>query len=70
MTRTEQRKALGTNAAIWSVAILASFVLPMIGDSLTENRGILRPILHVGPLLTALLTTNAFLSKSLGQPAE
>lgn len=48
MKPTDKKKRIASNAAILIAGILASFILPMIGDSLTEGRSaFLRMLLHV-----------------------
>ena len=37
MTQIEKKNLIAANAGIQSVGMLASFVLPMIGDSLTDG---------------------------------
>ncbi len=66
MTEDAKKKIVTTNAALWTVGILLSFVLPMIGDSITEGRGnFLRAMLHVGPLFAVLWISTVFLGKGL-----
>ena len=33
MASAQKMKLIGTNAAVWSIAILASFILPLIAES-------------------------------------
>ena len=71
MIKSQKNKLINSNAALWAIAILASFILPLITDSVTEGRGkFVNAMVQVGPLLIALLVSTALLSKAIGETAE
>jgi|GEM_PF-1754204 len=71
MTSSEKKKLIGNNAALWAASMLMSFVLPMVGESLTAGRGaFLKVLLQMMPLLGALFLSTILLSKGIGEPTE
>ena len=70
-TKSEKRKLIATNAAIWTAGILASFILPMVTDSMTEGRSaFLRMIAHTFPLFCAMLVSTSVISKAVGEQPQ
>jgi hypothetical protein len=71
MTKSEKKKLIATNAGILVVGMLASFTLPLIMESVTDGRAdFLKMIVHVGPLMVAIMVSTAVISKAVGEPAE
>jgi hypothetical protein len=71
MTNAKKKKLIATNAALWTVAILVSFTLPLVADSITEGRGsFLKAMAHVLPLLIAIPVSTNIISKSVGEPVD
>jgi hypothetical protein len=69
MTKSEKEKLIRTNAVIWAVGIIASFVLPMVTESLTDGRGaFLKMMVHVFPLIIAMVASTGVISKAVGRP--
>ena len=51
MTRAEKKKLMATNAAVWVVGILLSFILPMVAESISDGpAGFLRVMAFASPL--------------------
>jgi hypothetical protein len=71
MTKSQQKKLLSTNAGIWAVATLLSFVLPLVTDSLTAGRsGFLRAFVHAFLLIAGMFFANAAISRAIGPPSD
>lgn len=71
MKPADKKKLIASNAGILVVEILVSFVLPMIGDSMTEGRSaFLRMILHVFPLIVSMSASTAIINKSIGASTD
>lgn len=71
MKPADKKKLIASNAGILVVGILVSFVLPMIGDSMTEGRSaFLRMILHVFPLIVSMSASTAIINKSIGASTD
>lgn len=70
MTKAEKKTLITTNALILAVGMIASFVLPLIIDSVTSGRAdFLKMMAHVGPLIIAMQTSTGVISKAIGEPA-
>ena len=68
MTSSEKKKLIGTNAAIWSIAILASFILPFIADSMSAGSAkFLQVICFAIPLFVGMAISSVVISKSIGE---
>jgi hypothetical protein len=66
MTETTKKKLITTNAAIWAVGILASFILPLVTQSLSDGPGnFLQVLAQVGPLIVAMFLSTAALNRSV-----
>lgn len=71
MTSAEKKRLVGTNAALWVIAILVSFILPMVAESITDGRAaFLKAMAHVFPLLAAIPISTGIISKSVGEPTD
>lgn len=71
MTNSEKKKLITTNAAILAAGMLASFVLPLIVESVTDGRAnFLKMLMHMFPLVIAMTASNGIISKAVGQPTE
>ena len=71
MTSSEKKKLIGTNAAIWSIAILASFILPFIADSMSSGSA---KVLHIMcfalPLFLGMAISSVAINKAIGENAN
>ncbi len=66
MKPIDKKKLIASNAAVLVAGILCSFILPMIGDSMTEGRSaFLRMMLHVLPLVVSMFASSAMINKSI-----
>ena len=66
MTSMQKKKLIGTNAGIWSIAMLASFVLPFIAESLSDGPAkFLQMICFMAPLITGMLISTVVINKSI-----
>ncbi len=71
MNSARTKKLAAQNAAMLAVAGLASFVLPMITDSLTDGRSnFLRMMAHMIPLLVVIPISSQFVAKAASREAE
>lgn len=71
MNKPIRQKLVATNAAVLAAGMLASFALPMIADSLHEGRGhFLRALMHVFPLICAMVFSCALMSRAVRQTAS
>lgn len=71
MNHPEKRKLVAMNAALLAAAGLASFVLPLIFQSLTDGpANFLIAAAQVGPILAAIPISCSFIGKSLEQSTE
>ncbi|NNE00715.1 MAG: hypothetical protein HKN47_25650 [Pirellulaceae bacterium] len=71
MNSDAKKKLIGTNAVIWTTAMLVSFVLPFITDSITDgDANFLRAMSHVFPLICGLIFSNSIINKSIPEPVE
>lgn len=71
MNQSDKKKLIGANAAIWAGAMLASFVLPMIAESITEGRGqFLKMMAHIFPLICGLAFSSRVLSQAIEQKSD
>ena len=65
MTNSHKKKLIALNASVWGVGILASFILPMISDSITDgSAAFLRMFLHVFPLFVGMYLSTILMAKS------
>lgn len=71
MAKSPKRKLVAINAAVLAAASLASFVLPLITDSLTEGRGkFLHAMVHVFPLICAMAFSCYLMGKAISESPE
>ncbi len=65
MNANARKLLIATNAIVWVCGILASFILPMVAESLTVGPGnLLQMLTQVGPLFVAMFLSTALLSKA------
>jgi hypothetical protein len=71
MSIADKRRVIARNAGIWVIAMLASFILPLIVDSVTQKGDRFFGVLaQMGPLMASLLVSTALLDKSMDERAE
>ncbi len=70
MTSGQKKKLIGTNAAIWAIAILASFILPFIAESVsTGSAKFLQVLCFALPLIVGMFISSVVISKSIPETA-
>ncbi|MDA8745455.1 hypothetical protein N9N28_12545 [Rubripirellula amarantea] len=71
MNRAKKSTLIASNAALLTAAMLASFVLPLITDSITEGRAnFLRMLAHTFPLFVAIAFSSLLINKAVGEPVD
>jgi hypothetical protein len=66
MTSTQKMKLIGTNAAVWSIAILASFILPFVAESFsTGSANFLKVLCFALPLIAGMFISSIVINKSI-----
>lgn len=71
MTKADKKKIIAINAALWAGAMLVSFILPLVAESMTEGRGkFLIAMMHVFPLIAAMWISCNLLDRAIGEPTE
>ncbi len=71
MTKADKKKLIATNAAVWVAGILASFILPMIAESMSDgSAGFLKVMAFAFPLIVAMLASTSVISKAVGEPTD
>lgn len=71
MTRGEKKRLITTNALIWAVGMVVSFIAPLIVESIVDGRGeFLKMAAHVFPLVIAMQASTGVINKAIGEPAE
>ena len=66
MTIAEKKKLIGTNAAIWAIAILVSFILPFIAESISSGAAkFLQVLCFATPLFAGMAISSMVISKSI-----
>lgn len=70
MTSSQKRKLIGTNAGIWAIAILASFVLPFIAESLSAGvANFLKVLCFALPLIIGMGMSTMVIHKAIPDTA-
>ena len=70
MTSAQKMKLIGTNAAVWSIAILASFILPLIAESSSTGSAKFRQVLCFAlPLIAGMFISSMMIHKSIPETA-
>jgi uncharacterized integral membrane protein len=70
MAASQKKKLIGTNAAIWSIAILASFILPFIAESVsTGSAKFLQVFCFALPLIVGMFISSMVINKSIPETA-
>lgn len=71
MNNSAKKKLIATNAAIWAGGMVTSFVFPLIVESITDGRAnFLKMMVHLFPLIIAMMASTGIISKAIGQPTE
>lgn len=66
MTAAQKKKLIGTNAGVWAIAILASFILPFIAESLSSGPAtFLKVLCFAVPLLVGMVISTIVINKSI-----
>ena len=66
MTSLEKKKLIAMNAAVWAIAIFASFILPFIAESLSSGSAkFLQVLCFAIPLIGGMIVSTAVLDKSI-----
>ncbi len=66
MKSSEKKKLVGTNATIWVIAILVSFILPFIAESLSSGPAkFLQVMCFTFPLIVGMVVSSIVISKSI-----
>jgi len=56
---------------VWVVGILASFILPMLAESVSDGpAGFLKVMAFAFPLFVAMLVSTGLISKAVGEPTD
>jgi hypothetical protein len=70
MTSSQKKKLMGTNAGIWAIAILASFLLPFIAESLSSGSAkFLQVLCFALPLIIGMVISTVAINKSIPETA-
>lgn len=66
MTSSQKKRLVGMNAAVWAVAILTSFVLPFIAESLSSGSAkFLQVLCFAMPLIAGMMISTAVINQSI-----
>ena len=70
MASAQKMKLIGTNAAVWSIAILASFIMPLIAESLsTGSAKFLQVLCFALPLIAGMYISSMVIYRSIPETA-
>jgi hypothetical protein len=70
MTLSQKKKLIGTNAGVWAIAILASFILPFIAESLSSGSAkFLQVLCFAVPLIVGMVISTMVINKSIPETA-
>jgi hypothetical protein len=70
MTSSQKKRLLGTNAGIWAIAMLASFILPFIAESLSSGPAkFIQVLCFALPLIVGMMISTVAISKSVPETA-
>ena len=70
MTSAQKKRLIGTNAAIWSIAMLASFILPFIAESVsTGSAKFLQVLCFALPLIVGMFISSMVINNSIPETA-
>jgi hypothetical protein len=70
MTSSQRKKLIGTNAGVWAIAILASFILPFIAESLSSGSAkFLEVLCFALPLIIGMAISTVVINKSIPETA-
>ena len=71
MTKFEKKKLIGTNAGIWTIAILAAFIMPFIAESISSGPAkFLQVLCFAIPLFAGMAISSVVISKSIVENAN
>jgi len=71
MTKSEKKKLIATNAVILTAGMVVSFALPLVVESVTEGRAdYIKMMMHMFPLIVAMMASTGIISKAIGHPTE
>jgi len=66
MTSLEKRKLIAINAGVWAIAMIASFILPFIAESLSSGSAkFLQVLCFAMPLIGGMMVSTAVLDQSI-----
>ncbi len=66
MTSSQKNKLIGTNAGIWAISMLASFILPFIAESLSSgSANFLQVLCFAAPLVGGMLISTMVINRSV-----
>lgn len=66
MTATQKKKLISTNAGVWAIAILTSFILPFVAESLSSGPAeFLKVMCFAAPLVGGMMISTATINKSI-----
>ena len=70
MTSSQKKKLIGTNAGVWAIATLASFILPFIAESLSSgSANFLKVLCFALPLIIGMVMSTVVINKSIPETA-
>jgi hypothetical protein len=71
MTTDSNKKLVSINALIWTIATLASVILPFVTDSLTDGRSaFLRIFVHAAPLIAGMFISSISVANAVRRSAN
>ncbi|MFO0882753.1 MAG: hypothetical protein U0894_00955 [Pirellulales bacterium] len=66
MTSSQKKKLVRTNAGVWAIAILASFILPFIAESLSSGSAkFLQVLCFAVPLVVGMVISTMVINRSI-----
>lgn len=66
MTSSQKKQLIGTNAAVWAIAILSAFILPFIAESLSSGSAKLLQVLCFAlPLIVGMVISTVLIHTSI-----
>jgi hypothetical protein len=70
MTTSQKKKLIGTNAGVWAIATLVSFILPFIAESLSSGPAkFLQVLCFAIPLIVGMVISTIVINKSIPESA-
>lgn len=66
MTSLQKKKLISTNAGVWAIAIITSFVLPFIAESLSSgSANFLKVLCFAVPLIAGMIMSTIVINSSV-----